>query len=278
MTTGWKTIEVPGARLRYALRGTGPLLLLIAGGDGDATTSAGLASQLDDRYTVLTYDRRGLSGSAITGQERPLTLTTHADDVHRLLAALTSEPVQVYGSSLGAMVGLELVSRHPGQVSVLVAHEPPAFQLLPEPERSEARQAQRDIEDTHRNEGVIPALRKFVVLAGLDLTDREPDAPIKAPGMDRLANLEFFLSNDAPAVRRHELDIPALKAASTRVVAAAGATSARIWPHRCARLLAEALGAPCVEFPGGHNAGVLRPRAFAARLHETLARERPLPA
>ncbi|WP_248964872.1 alpha/beta hydrolase [Sphaerisporangium perillae] len=269
MTTS-KTLDVPGARLRYVLRGTGPLLLLIAGGDGDAAASDGLASHLTDGYTVLTYDRRGLSGSTATDPADPVTVTTHADDVHHLLAMLTTEPVQVYGSSIGAMIALELVSRHPEQVSVLVAHEPPATQLLPETERDRARQAQKEIEDIHATEGVIPALRKFVILAGVDLADREPDARIMAPGPDRLPNLEFFLTHDAPAVGRHELDMDALKAASTRIVPAVGETSAHVWPHHCGRLLAEALGTSYVEFPGGHNGGVLRPRAFATRLIETL--------
>ena len=34
-------------------------------------------------------------------------------------------PAYVFGSSGGAMVGLALVTAHPGQVRTLVAHEPP---------------------------------------------------------------------------------------------------------------------------------------------------------
>jgi pimeloyl-ACP methyl ester carboxylesterase len=270
-----KTLDVPGARLRYLLRGDGPLLLLMAGGDGDAKASDGLADRLADTYTVLTYDRRGLSDSTIDDIADPPTVATHAEDVHHLLAALTAEPAYVYGSSMGALISLELVSRHPEQVGVLVAHEPPATQLLPESERTRARQALQDIEDTYRVEGAFPALRKFAILAGIDPTDREPDEALTPPGLDRLPNLEFFLTHDAPAVRGHLLDLAALKAASTLIVPAVGETSAHIWPHACGRLLAEALGTPYVEFPGGHNGGVFRPRAFAARLHEVLSGDSP---
>ncbi|MEV4287163.1 alpha/beta hydrolase [Nonomuraea bangladeshensis] len=265
-----KILHVPGARLRYLLRGTGPLLLLVAGGDGDAAASDDLAAQLADRYTVLTYDRRGLSASTLDDPGDPPTVTTHADDLHHLLAALTTEPAYVYGSSIGALICLELVSRHPEQVSVLVAHEPPATQLLPEPERSRARQEQQEVEDVHRAQGALAALRRFAALAAIDPADREPDVAATPPRPERLPNLEFFLTHDAPAVRRHLLDLSALKAASTRILPAVGEASAHIWAHRCGRLLAEELGVSYVEFPGGHNAGVFRPRAFAARLHEVL--------
>jgi pimeloyl-ACP methyl ester carboxylesterase len=51
-------LEVPGANLYYELRGSGPVLLLVCGGVYDAAGYAGLAEQLADRYTVVTYDRR----------------------------------------------------------------------------------------------------------------------------------------------------------------------------------------------------------------------------
>jgi clorobiocin/coumermycin A biosynthesis protein CloN7/CouN7 len=49
-------LDVPGARLYYERRGTGPLLLLI-GSPMDSTGFAGLAGALAGRYTVVTYDR-----------------------------------------------------------------------------------------------------------------------------------------------------------------------------------------------------------------------------
>jgi pimeloyl-ACP methyl ester carboxylesterase len=218
-----KTVDVPGARIRYLQRGSGPLLLLIAGGDGDATAS------------------------------EPSTITTHAEDVRHLLAALTTEPAFVYGSSIGALISLELVSQHPELVSTLVAHEPPVTQLLPEPERTRAWQDQQEAEDIHQAEGAFPALLKFAAFAGIDPADREPDATVTPLGPERLPNLEFFLTHDAPAVRRHQLNMAALKDAPTRIVPAVGQASAH------------------VEFPGGRNGAVFQPRAFAARLQEVLS-------
>ncbi|GLY91478.1 putative hydrolase YraK [Actinoallomurus iriomotensis] len=262
-------LEVPGARLRHFVRGSGPLLVLIAGGQGDAAVNDALATHLADRYTVLTYDRRGLSGST-TDAPGP-TLATHAADVSRLLSALTTEPAYVFGSSIGAMISLELTTSHPEQVGVVVAHEPPVIQLLPEPERAVAVQDLLGVEETFRAEGPLPALRRFAVFADIDPTDREPDVEMRPPGPEHLPNAEFFLTYDTPAVRTHALDLTGLKDSPARIVPGVGANSSHIWPHRCARLFAEELGLPYETFPGGHNGYRFRPRATAERLHQVLA-------
>jgi hypothetical protein len=112
-------------------------------------------------------------------------------------------------------------------------------------------------------------MRKFVAVAGIRFDDREPDIAIPRPGPERIANLEVFLARDAPAVHRYQVDMPALRKAAARIVPAAGA-STQAFPRRCAQALADELGRPLAEFPGDHSGFILRPRAFAARLHEIL--------
>ena len=114
------SLRVDGATLFYRVRGSGPMLLILPGGDGDADTADALRHELIDRYMVITYDRRGMSRSKIDGPGQSLTIATHSDDAHRLLAALTNQPVFVFGSSIGALVGLDLVARHPEQVAIFV--------------------------------------------------------------------------------------------------------------------------------------------------------------
>ena len=94
------TLNVPGARLYYEQRGRGPRLLLI-GSPMDSTGFAGLASTLAGRYTVVTYDPRGIgnSGRQDTGQD--VTPEQQADDVHELVSVLGVESVDVFGSSGG---------------------------------------------------------------------------------------------------------------------------------------------------------------------------------
>jgi len=226
-------LPVPGARLYYKTRGTGPLLLLLQGGDGDADGTDALADQLTSHYTVLSYDRRGLSRSPISDPATPVDVATHSEDASRLLVALTSGPTLVFGASLGAVAGLDLVSRHPGQIQLLVAHEPPVTELLPEPERSQATREQEEVENLYRRDGIAAAMRKFVAVAGIRFDDREPGMAIPQPEPERIANLKFFLTHDAPAIRRYRLDLPALHDAAPRVVIAAGARSTA-FPRRCA--------------------------------------------
>ena len=62
------TLKVPGATLHYEVRSAGPVLLFIPGGPADAGVFAPIRSELSDRYTVVTYDPRGLSRSPIDGE------------------------------------------------------------------------------------------------------------------------------------------------------------------------------------------------------------------
>jgi pimeloyl-ACP methyl ester carboxylesterase len=267
-------LRVPGATLFYKKRGSGPFLLILQGGDGDAEASNGIADHLAEHYTILTYDRRGLSRSRIDSPFAGMGLETHADDAHRLLTALTAEPALVFGASLGALLGLDLVSRYPGLVHALVSHEPPATQLLPDAERARAVEDQEEVEAAFRREGIVGAMRRFGVMAGVNFEDREPDVELPRPGPERVANLSFFLTHDAPAVRLYRLDLAALEAAAAKITVAVGRTSGAILPYRCAVALAERLGTQVEDFPGGHNGFVTHPRAFAKRLHEVLEAKR----
>src|SRR5437764_14057796 len=94
-------LRVPGATLSYEVRGKGPLLLLIPGGGNDSHVFEGISRHLVDRYSVVIYDRRGLSQSILDDTEEEQRVETHSDDAHHLLKALCSayEPAYVLGSS-----------------------------------------------------------------------------------------------------------------------------------------------------------------------------------
>ncbi|MFF7339820.1 alpha/beta fold hydrolase [Streptomyces sp. NPDC008163] len=242
------------------------MLLLIAGGHHGVDATEPLARHLADRYTVVTYDRRGLSGSA--ADARAKTLATHAEDASRLLRGLAPGPALVYGTSLGALIALVLTMRHPEQVAAVVAHEPPAACLLPDPRQGTGQLLA--VEETFRAHGADAAMRAFAADLDIDPADSEPDLPPRTPGPYRVRNAEVLLTYDLPAIRAHVLDPAALAASPARIVAAAGEKSGHLWTHTCAGLLAGALGTRLETFPGGHNGYVFRPRATADRIHEVL--------
>jgi pimeloyl-ACP methyl ester carboxylesterase len=267
------TLPVPGASLFYKVVGSGPLLLLLPGGAGDAEAFNSMAAHLADHFTLLNYDRRGLSRSTVEDTAKTPGIETHSDDAYRLLAALAPAPALVFGSSIGAVIGLDLAARHPERVRAYISHEPPLPGLLSEPERSQAARAQRQVEEIYRREGAAAAMAQFRVLAGLHFDDREPDVPWPPrPGPTaalQTDNSEFFLRHDVGAVHRYTINTDALSAAGLRVrfIAAHGATTPG-WPRQTAQTLAERLGAEFVEFPGGHAGYLTHPKAFAAKLRE----------
>ena len=261
---------MPGASLYYEVRGSGPLLLILQGGDGDAGGSAALARQLAGHYTVVTYDRRGLSRSAMDEGAPPPDIQTHAEDAHHLLDSLTGEPALVFGASIGALIGLELTARHPHQVRTLVAHEPPLLPALPYAERAEVERVLEEIDGTQRREGSKAAHREDMALLKMDFNDREPGVVLPRSSPWRASNLEFFRNYDAPASHIYSADIAALSRTAVRIVTALGRTSGEIWPCRASKRFASLAGTELIEFPGGHNGYVLHPKAFAARLCEVL--------
>jgi pimeloyl-ACP methyl ester carboxylesterase len=239
---------------------------MVMGGGGDADAGDGLVDHLARHYTVVTYDRRGLSRSTLDDPDQHPTVDTHSDDAHRLLAEVTDEPAFVLGTSLGALIALDLVSRHPDQARLLVAHEPPARQVLPEAEQAQAVRIQEVIERGSRGREWEQVMRRI----GVDHTDREPGVVIPEPTAQQVANSEFFRTRDAVAAHRYRLDVDRLRVAASRIVTAGGEESRDAFPHRCARALADLLGTRFAEFPGGHAGFATRPEAFAAALRNIL--------
>jgi clorobiocin biosynthesis protein CloN7 len=266
------TVDVPGARLYYERQGTGPLLALI-GSPMDSTGFSGLAGALAGRYTVVTYDPRGIGNSSRQDATEDITPEQQADDVHRLLSGLGGEPAHVFGSSGGAVVGLALVTAHPDQVRTLVAHEPPVVELLPD--AAHLRAQIQDIYDTYRADGADKAMGKFMAHAGLgEEPGQQADAPRWEPSPEQMARMraatDVFLAHLIRPTTRYRPDIDALQAAATRIVVAAGATSKGQLANRSAMALADRLGTPLIEFPGDHGGFMALPEQCGRVLDQVL--------
>jgi pimeloyl-ACP methyl ester carboxylesterase len=282
------SLSAPGATVTFDVRpgGTGdaPVLLIIGSPMGAAGFGT-LAGHFTDR-TVVTYDPRGTERSPRTDDADATTPEEHADDLSRIIAVLDAGPVDVFASSGGAINALALVARHPEQVRTLVAHEPPAAALLPD--RELALAANRDIHETYLRNGFGPAMAKFIAIVshkgpiGADYLDRPaPDpAAFGLPAEDDGSRNDPLVGQNLVSCTHFEPDFDALRAASSRIVVAAGVDSEGELANRGAHAVAERLGTTPVLFPGGHG-GFLggeygqtgEPDAFAARLREVLADE-----
>jgi pimeloyl-ACP methyl ester carboxylesterase len=280
------TIDVPGATLTYDLRrndaGTEPVLVLIGSPMGAAGFNS-LAAHFADRI-VVAYDPRGVERSEMADPASEVTPDVHADDVFRVIRAIGSAPVDVFASSGGAVNGLALVAKHPEQVRTLVAHEPPLASLLPD--REHALAAVRAIHQTYQRQGWGAGMAHFIAVVGhrgpftAEVAAQAPPDPTAfgMPAEDDGTRTDPMLSYRIITTTHYEPDFDALRAASTRIVMAAGEKSEGEMANRGAFAVAERLGTEVVTFPS-HHGGFLGgeygqtgdPDAFAAKLRAVLS-------
>ncbi|SEU26317.1 alpha/beta fold hydrolase [Nonomuraea wenchangensis] len=269
-------LRLPGVGLHYEVAGSGPALLLIPGGTDDARDFAGLLPHLTAKYTVISYDPRGNSRSALDGPPADVTVETHADDALRLLLALTGDGrVRVFGTSAGAQVALALTAAAPDLVDTVVAHEPPALNALPDGDPR--RDLAREVGESYRAGGVAAALATYVAGSGLDRMPEGPAAESAEAAADMgsklgrmQANADFFFARHASATATYLPDVAALRGGAARIVLAAGEQSAGQLAHDAALALAGRLGLRAVTFPGGHAGYVTHPTGFARALRDVL--------
>jgi pimeloyl-ACP methyl ester carboxylesterase len=264
-------LRVPGAELHYEVRGRGPALLMIPGGPTDAEIFSELADRMQDRYTVVTYDPRGNSRSAFEGGPPDIRVEVHADDAARLIAAVDEGPAYVFGSSGGAIYGLDLAAHYPDHVRALVAHEPPTTTLLPDAARW--RMLSEDLHIAYLTRGLPQAMKLFDESTGLgccDPSDEQMHASYRITEMfDRInRNMDLFFRVLMPAIAEYVPAVDVLRIGKPQIVVGGGDASGAQLPYRAATALARRLGTSVAHFPGDHGGFTTHPEAFADRLHE----------
>jgi pimeloyl-ACP methyl ester carboxylesterase len=284
-------VDVPGGRVYYEVRGSGPLVFVI----GQPMTSGPfgpLAELLAEDHTVVTYDPHGLGASTIDDPSLPVTPEIEADDLAHVIDTVGGETADVFGSSGGAIAGLALVARHPHKVRTLIAHEPPVAELLPD--APHVRSAVDEVEDAYRAYGMGAAWGKFVSLvmhdgpvteagvapvewppsgnenAGTGSGEAVDSAEPSEPSAKQLADDELFFLRMLKPFTRYQPPVEALRSNGTRVIVAVGATSQGEIARRSAEALAERLGTSPAIFPGDHGGFMADPAKFAAAIRQVL--------
>jgi pimeloyl-ACP methyl ester carboxylesterase len=280
-------LETPGADIAYDVDGPLPTAdgrppLFMIGQPMDASGFATLASHFPDR-TVVTYDPRGLGRSTRKDGRFDHAPGVQAGDVHAVIEALGAGPVEIFASSGGAVTALALVAAYPGDVTTLVAHEPPLITVLPD--AAAAERARAGVRDTYEAKGQGAGMAAFIAMTSWqgEFTDgyfAQPPADPVAFGMateDDGSRDDPLLSDRSWAVSSHRPDVDALAAAPTRIVIAVGEESDGTFTGRSAVATAELVGQQATVFPS-HHAGFLggefgyagQPEAFARKLRDVL--------
>ncbi|WP_370969143.1 alpha/beta fold hydrolase [Amycolatopsis sp. cg9] len=279
------TLETPEADIVYDVHGPAsagrPLVLV--GQPMAADGFGSLASHFPDR-TVVTYDPRGIGRSVRKDGRVDHVPDVQAGDIHAVIQALGAGPVDVFGSSGGAVASLALVTAHPDDVVTLVAHEPPLTGVLPD--AAAAERAGQLMRDAYQAGGFGAGMAAFMTLASWkgEFTDDffalPPADPAQfgMPAEDDGRRDDPLLSDRSLAVTAYWPDVDALTAASTRIVIGVGEESIEEMTGRAALATAAVLGREATVFPshhggflGGEHGYAGQPEAFAAKLREVLA-------
>jgi pimeloyl-ACP methyl ester carboxylesterase/DNA-binding transcriptional MerR regulator len=274
--------EADGADLYFERRGDGPPLLMITGGGGDGAYYSAIADILASDYTVMTYDRRGNSRSALHGAPARISMAEQSADAAAVLRACGFESAIVFGNSGGATIALDLAATHPQATRTVIAHEPPVPRVLPD--AGDYLAIYDEIERALQTQGWQAAFTLFQVRIGHMRPDRPElmtalldPAQVFPPGpvldvMQRLSgNWEYMMRYEMRSYIDYVPDLDQIAASGVRVVLAAGAESDEPSRRMCT-VIAGQLGTEVAEFPGGHTAPMEIPQAFAARLRSLLAR------
>ncbi len=221
VTTG--TLPVPGARLYYEVRGSGPLILLI-GNPMDANPFAPLADLLATDHTVVTTDPRGINRSPVDDPTQDVAAEVRAEDLSSLLTHLASGPATVFGSSGGAVSALALAVSRPDQLDTVVAHEPPLHQLLPDSEEKKA--GVEEMIARYLDGDIGGAWGKFLADANFQLPagDQGPQLPPE-PDPQAATDERFFFEHLLRPTTRWQPDLVALHRNSPRIVVGVGVDS-----------------------------------------------------
>jgi pimeloyl-ACP methyl ester carboxylesterase len=261
-------VKVNGAELYYAVRGSGPALLLIHGTGADSSCYDELAEGLARDFRVLTYDRRGWSRSPRPAGWVKTSIEEQADDAAWLLRA-TGAPALVFGSSSGGLIALALVLRNPDVVRGAILHEPSLFTALPRDfVQEQFAEMNGLIEQAVGSRGPRAGHEAFVgALAGA----RGLAAVADAERRERwFANSEFMFAYEFPAMLLGYRPDPT---AITRVrvpMEVMRATESQPINTAAAEWLAAQLRTELLVAPGSHVAYSIDPDAFADALRPLL--------
>lgn len=258
------TVPVRDTTLYYEWSGAGPELLFIHGMCGHAGVWNGQVQRLADRFTCITYDRRGHSRSASPTQRE--SVATHAADAAALIEALRLDRPVLVGSSGGARIAVELARTRPQLLSGGVFSEPPLFSLEPAAGRAVQAEIAAVVRPAAEAGGPRAAVDAFfaVVCPGLW-------SALDEPARDRYrANGHMLLAEfagepyDLDPTDVATIDLPALVISGTDSHPALQAIAAT---------LASALpDARFVQLAGsGHVTYAERPDQFASAVREFVA-------
>lgn len=251
------TKTAAGLDLHHEVRGNGSPILLVPGLPGDGSQFALVADELAAHHTVITYDRRANSRSP-----RPIDWTTtsveeQVADAAALVEAFGS-PALVFGSSVGAIVALELARTRPELVTLALLHEMPLLSVLEDPAPVAAAIGEI-LEPAFARGGPDAALEAFLRFAWGDaiVSGLDPDTRARM-----LANGVVAMTIELPVFQAYRPEPTSLAGVAARPLV--GEEQGLPFFGEAATWLAQAIGSDVGRAPGAHGAQFDHPRELAS--------------
>ncbi|MGQ0712831.1 MAG: alpha/beta fold hydrolase [Gemmatimonadaceae bacterium] len=112
-------VKVNGMQMYYEVSGNGDPLVVLHGAYMNIPTMGAIIPRLARTHKVYAVELQGHGRT--TDIDRPITYPNLAEDVAAFMDAMGLTKADVFGYSMGAIVGLQLAIRHPAKVNKLVA-------------------------------------------------------------------------------------------------------------------------------------------------------------
>lgn len=260
-----RLLEVNGERIYHEVRGSGPSVLFIAGATGDGGHFERVAELLCDEFTVVTYDRRANSRSSRPDGWESTSTEEQSEDAARLIEALGISPAAIFGSSVGAIIGLDLVIRHPELVREAILHEPPMIAGMANPEEVMGA-IQQVVEGGMQRGGPRGGCETFFRFIAGDEAFENLDPQLRER---MLGNGETFLGTEMGTFEPYQPDEAALTAIEVPVRVMVGTKSAPFFAE-AARWLADRMNVELERLAGGHTPYFDRPEEMAKTIRPLL--------
>jgi pimeloyl-ACP methyl ester carboxylesterase len=112
----------PGVNLHRTTSGAGPVLLLLHGVTRCGADWEPLFEALAEDWTIMALDQRGHGESPRSGS---YLVTDYVTDAVRFVREEVTEPLVLFGHSLGAMVAAAVAAELPERVRGIILEDPP---------------------------------------------------------------------------------------------------------------------------------------------------------
>ena len=255
------TTSADGTTIAYDETGRGAPVIMVVGAFNDRSTAAPLAATLADRFTVLTYDRRGRGDS---GDTAPYAVEREIEDLDALIAQ-AGESAAVFGYSSGAVLALRAAAAG-SAITMLALYDPPLLvdESRPRPPADLAEQLRRLIVEDRRGDAV-----ELFQLKGVGLPEELVMQIRHAPFRPALEAMAHTLVYDAEITGDLSLPTELAASVSAPTLVIAGGESAPFLQSAASALAGAVPNGQHRTLPGASHD--LDPEATAAALAPFLA-------